>query len=116
MFEKMEYDIMLAISEELPEHKDLIMGQYLQSIKTREFTGHGFYTNFDNVGDSVLFDGSFKKDLGMLSAILNDECTVGFVLFIRDGRISQLEGYTFGDDWPSMINAYVIKMNEMDEI
>ncbi len=114
MFEKMEYDIMLAISEELPEIKDLIMEQYLQSIKTREYTGHGYYTNFDNVRDSVLIDGFFKKELGMVSAILNDECTVGFVLFIRDGRISQLEGYTFGDDWPSMINAYVIKTNDSD--
>jgi hypothetical protein len=105
---QLEIDVMLAISKELPAYKDILMEQYARSTKTRTFTGHGFYTNFDNVGDGILVDKTFNKVLGVPSAILNQTCTVGFALFIRDGRITMLEGYTFGGDWPDTIDTYDI--------
>ena len=106
MFEKFEYDVMLAISEELPACKDILMEQYARSMKKREFTGHGFYTHFEQVGDRLPVDAAFAKVLGSPSAILNQACTVGFALFISDGKISCLEGYTFGEDWPDTIETY----------
>ena len=105
---QLEIDVLLAISKELPAYKDILIEQYARSTKTRTFTDHGFYTNFDNVGEGVLVDKNFNKVLGVPSAILNQTCTVGFALFIRDGRITMLEGYTFGGDWPDTIDTYDI--------
>lgn len=113
MFEQFEYDIILSISEELPEYKNLMMEQYAHSIKKREYTGHGFFTYFENVTEGPLVDECFKQELGKPSAILNDVCEVGFVLFIRNGKISCLEGYTFGDVWPDVIDTYRIKLNNV---
>lgn len=113
LFEQFEYDIIMTISEELPAYKNLMIEQYADSIKRREFTGHGFFTYFENVTEGLIVDAGFKQELGMLTATLNDVCEVGFALFIRDGRISCLEGYTFGDAWPDVINTYSIKPNSV---
>ena len=87
LFEQFEYDIIMTISEELPAYKNLMIEQYADSIKKREFTGHGFFTYFENVTEGLIVDAGFKQELGMLTATLNDVCEVGFALFIRDGRI-----------------------------
>lgn len=113
LFEQFEYDIIMTISEELPAYKNLMIEQYADSIKKREFTGRGFFTYFENVTEGLIVDAGFKQELGMLTATLNDVCEVGFALFIRDGRISCLEGYTFGDAWPDVINTYSIKPNSV---
>lgn len=110
MFEQLENEVMSAISREVPQYSGLIMEQYIRGKKTREFTGHGFYTDFDDVGDGVLGGCFCDCVLGTPSAVLNNGCTVGFALFIRGGKISTLEGYTFGDEqWPDVIETYEVK-------
>lgn len=82
------------------------MAQYANSVKNRRFTGHGFYTNFSDIDPSLWLETDVNDTYGNVSARLNDECDVGFVLFVRDGKITFLEGYTYGDDWPETIDKY----------
>jgi hypothetical protein len=82
------------------------------SVSGREFTGVGFYVDF-MVPDAVRrLDESLgtKPDFtfGSVGAIFEDvNVEVGFVLFVRGGRIAVLEGYTYGSEpWPEPEGKY----------
>ena len=110
-FEEFERIVMFKILEEENETNALLRVQYESAkIIKREFTGAGFFTHFSipktirrapagteyGYGDVVAsFDGS-------------DFC-YGFVLFIKEGLISSLEGYTCTDSWPENIQTYELK-------
>jgi hypothetical protein len=72
---------------------------------TFPFTGTGFYTNYQSditlpkvVGKQRFHFGDLKVDLkGVKSG-------VGFVLYIDDGYIKYLEGYTYDDPWPEKLD------------
>ncbi len=108
MFEQLEYEIMSLISKELPEIQNMIINQYINCNKRREFTGHGFFTYFSDIMEKYVISRHSSEQLGKPAAVLNESCTVGFVLFMKDGKITCLEGYTFGDPWPKKIYTYDI--------
>ena len=77
-------------------------------IKSREFSGTGFFTYFiipDDVpklNDSKNFH--FGDVIGEIDGVKNG---VGFLLFVKEGVIDFLEGYTYGDEkWPGNIINY----------
>jgi len=85
------------------------------SVSGRQFTGVGFYTDFvvpddvprvHNVDESLGTESDFE--VGDVGAIFEDaNVEVGFILFVRRGRITFLEGYTYGDDtWPEREGKY----------
>lgn len=70
-------------------------------LKKRELTGSGFFTYF-SVPKEKQLEGINKINFGDVGAriqgLKND---AGFVLFIKDGLINALEGYTYGNEaWP----------------
>ncbi|MGE5417597.1 MAG: hypothetical protein ACM3UZ_12745 [Acidobacteriota bacterium] len=72
------------------------------TVESREFTGAGFYTNFvvDFKQNPVAGGKSFQLgDVnGNIKGILD---ALGFVVFIKDGFLSFLEGYSnLVDFWP----------------
>jgi hypothetical protein len=78
------------------------------TVAKRDFSGVGFFTHF-----ALPADAPVRRDLG--NAELNGvgaeipgvEGGAGFILFIRDGVISFLEGYTYGDTkWPETITKF----------
>lgn len=80
------------------------------SISSRELTGVGFFTHF-----AVPHEAPVRRDLA--SAELLDvgaripeiEHGAGFILFVRDGVISMLEGYTYGNTpWPDSISDFSV--------
>jgi hypothetical protein len=70
---------------------------------SRKMTGTGYFLNFDARGNSTKIDHSddeLSEDFPTRLSSPRD--LVGFTLFIRNGRLSWLEGYTFGDvGWPT---------------
>lgn len=79
-------------------------------IKSREFSGAGFFTSFiipDHVpklNNSKSFH--FGDVIGEIDGVKNG---VGFLLFVKEGVIDFLEGYTYGDEkWPKHIVNYKI--------
>ena len=71
-------------------------------FETRQMTGTGYYVHFLN-GEELPRADDLNTELSE-DYRTNREAPcdlVGFTLFIRDGYLSSLEGYTFGDvKWP----------------
>jgi hypothetical protein len=76
-------------------------------IKKREMTGCGFFLYFEinsNI-DELLNGKSFE--LGDVSAEISGMAHgAGFLLFIRDGYISDLEGFSFDESWPEQVTDF----------
>ena len=68
-------------------------------VAGREFTGGGFFVDFVVPPEAPRIAPP-ELEIGA-DATLADGTAVGFLLFVRDGALVMLEGYTFGDDpWP----------------
>jgi hypothetical protein len=103
MFEKMEIDI---VALALKKHPDMLQQVNTITISKREFTGVGFFTFFvDSCDDSDL-------QLSDVVGVLNEKINVGFTLFVNNGKISCLEGYTYDEPWPNEILSYKVFLSE----
>jgi hypothetical protein len=83
-----------------------VMERQIKSLRLlkRDLTGVGFYTTFEMPEDTDRLDldrwkiedmgHGFAHHPGLPAGAL-------FILWIRDGRIVTLEGYTAGGDWPT---------------
>lgn len=73
----------------------------------RKMTGVGFFVDFllpSNV-PCISSKPSFQiKDV--IAEIKELQNGVGFVLFIGDGKLATLEGFTFGEEWPEQISGF----------
>lgn len=108
-FEQFERDVMMYIAKETPEYEAKILAQYEKcSVIGREFTGHGFFANFEVTDKSNSLTEDVPTHLGNLTiAFPGVEVGAGFVLYIENGLITMLEGYIYGDDsWPEKITEY----------
>jgi hypothetical protein len=84
------------------------------TVTKRELTDVGFFTNF-----AVAVDAPVKRDLpnmtlGNVGAeLLGLKHGAGFLLFIRNGAITMLEGYTYDEKWPEAVDGF--KLFRMDD-
>jgi len=85
----------------------ILRKQYGQSsIKNREYTGHGFYTYF-SIPDNIEKLNNKNFQFGDVGANIEGLCNgVGFLLFITNGKLDFLEGYTYGEEFPIDIKKY----------
>jgi hypothetical protein len=82
------------------------------TLREVQMTGHGFYADFDTPSDVPLtVPASFAG--GDAEIVLEGaSAKAGCVLFIREGRLATLEGYTFGDEgWAE--NARVLAIENV---
>ena len=117
-FEQFEREVMEMIAKENPKYEAKIMAQYEKAhVIKREFTGHGFFTDFDITDPADSLGCGYNNQLGDLTAEFPEvKFGAGFVLFIKNGFIEMLEGYVYGDEaWPDQITEYklVPSMNVM---
>jgi hypothetical protein len=70
----------------------------------REYTGTGFFCDFDVPSDLAPLAGPSDFHVGDVNASLDGlEHGAGFVLFVRNGRLAMLEGYTYQEAWPKEV-------------
>ena len=82
-------------------------------IVSRQMTGVGFFTNFSliNIYNNFFTNCNFK--IGDVHGIAdNINHGVGFLLYINNGRILMLEGYTYNEPWPQQLVN--LKLNYQD--
>jgi hypothetical protein len=80
-------------------------------IASREATGIGFYLNFEVDSEDfslskvpgVKTNFSFG-DVEMSAKSLKNGA--GFLLWVKDGKIDFLEGYTYDENWPEQIDSF----------
>jgi hypothetical protein len=72
-------------------------------VTRRENTGEGFFCDFHVPSDvPQATERDFR--LGDVNANLDGlQHGAGFVLFVRNGRLATLEGYTYEESWPQEI-------------
>ena len=77
------------------------------SVVKREFSGVGFFTHF-----SVPAGAHIRRDLsdcqfGSIGAdIAGLRHGAGFLLFVRDGGVSFLEGFSYDEAWPAEVKEF----------
>ena len=75
-------------------------------VSSREMTGVGFFTHFDVPPEVPRVLGQPKFWLGdVYGAAENIQDGVGFVLFVTEGALSMLEGYTYDEPWPDELRG-----------
>lgn len=82
-------------------------------IKSREFTGVGFFTQIV-VPQRLAVVGLGRHVFSGINAEIEGlEHGAAFVLFVEDGMLDMLEGVVNGDGpWPDRIGRYTIKSDE----
>lgn len=77
------------------------------SIAKREFTGVGFFTEFALPADAPVRRDLPDDSIGGVGADFPDlEGGVGFMLSIRGGVVTKLEGFTFDEPWPTSTDEF----------
>ena len=84
----------------------------LSSVRKREMTGVGFYLYLDVPEDSLSMPSAdfILDDVNANIAELRHGA--GFVLYVRDGRLSMLEGFSYDEPWPDNISEYSLKYDK----
>jgi hypothetical protein len=76
----------------------------LLRVSSREFSGVGFFTAFVVQSDAPRITGLPALQVGNVEGSAdNVNHGLGFVLFVKDGALSMLEGYTYDEPWPDEV-------------
>lgn len=82
-------------------------------VVKRQNTGVGFFCDFEIGPTAPVVQGNFH--IGDVHAEIESlERGVGFVLFIRDGKVKMLEGYTYDEPWPAEVQHFSLQYTEPD--
>jgi len=111
-FKKFEFDVMCKILNRKQNYFNILFNQYNNSIiKKREFSKTGFFTSFTIDKNFPTIDEKSYFHVGdVIAKVNNNDDIIGFVLFIKNGYIDMLEGYTFGESlFPEKIENYSLE-------
>jgi hypothetical protein len=76
-------------------------------VTDREFTGTGFFTGLHV--PAYVSDAPVTRDrlhLGEVAASLTGVEHAGFVLWVARGRLEMLEGFSYGEPWPDVVEGW----------
>lgn len=118
MLTPLENAVIEALLERTGEPFDIIRQQLAHALVTeRRFTGVGFFTNF-----AVATDAPVRRDLpDMTFGDVGAEFPglqhgAGFLLFVRDGVVCMLEGFTYDEKWPMNADKFRVYRHEVTEV
>jgi hypothetical protein len=78
-------------------------------VSSRKMTGAGFYTEFEVPSEASRVPGRPTFKLGDVNGTAdNVKHGFGFLLYVKDGVVSMLEGYTYDDPWPDEVRGLVL--------
>lgn len=78
-------------------------------VVIREYTGAGFFCTFETSPNApALNQPSFH--CGDVEARI-DGLThgAGFIVFVRDGRLNMLEGFSYDEPWPEVVGNFELR-------
>ena len=77
------------------------------TVSDREFTGAGFLTEFARSRELKLFEDGVYLQWGKVGARLNAaKLETGYLVYIDDGYLTTVEGYTYGEEWPGEVDQF----------
>lgn len=86
------------------------------TVKRRERTGAGFFTEFSVAESSApASTSSSKLRFGDVQATIGGlQHGAGFLLYVDGGLLRMIEGYSFEEPWPEEIKAFTLSYVEPD--
>ena len=121
MLEKEVIENIVKFSETKFLNRSLVAKILKQSknskVTSRDFSGVGFFTYFQVDDKSLSLGNNINLQLGGIGAEIEGlkYNTAGFTLFIENGMLALLEGYSYGDDkWPKKITNYKLYLINPD--
>ena len=78
-------------------------------VVKREYTGFGFYATLSvpaDINRTSDFNIKLGDVVGEISGLTNG---AGFLLYIKDGVLDMLEGYSYDEPWPISIPNFNLK-------
>ncbi len=98
-------DRLLQDPELHPEKADVKRAEI--DVIDREFTGVGFLTEFEPSEELKLFADGVTLRWGKVGARLNaSKIETGYVVYVDNGYLTTIEGYTYGEEWPERIDSF----------
>lgn len=83
-------------------------------VTTREVTGIGFFAELAPSENLKLFADGTSIRWGRVGARLNrPPVDTGYLLYVEDGYLTMVEGYTYGTEWPTEIAE--IELHALEE-
>ena len=77
------------------------------TVISREHTGAGFFTQLAVAPEAPRLSPPASFSFGDVGAAIPGlQLGACFLLFIEDGALSMLEGYSYDEPWPSMIDSF----------
>lgn len=108
-FDNFENTVMETILQEKTERNKSLLEQYrISKVISREFTGYGFYTDFEVSNFDLALPNKENLELGCLGNLEGIKNGAGFILFVRNGFIEMLEGYTYDEQWPNEVCTFTL--------
>jgi hypothetical protein len=90
----------LFVLRQQPEHA---------RVSSRKMTGVGFYAEFVVPPEVPRVSGRPTFKLGDVNGRAdNVKHGLGFLLYVKEGTLSMLEGYTYDDPWPDEVGGLVL--------
>ena len=81
----------------------------------REFTGVGFFTNLalgENGSERIAGDLKFGDVIADIDGLRHG---AGFLLYVENGALKMLEGYSYDEPWPQKISAFKLSFMQGEE-
>jgi hypothetical protein len=114
MLTPLEQAVIDILLDKLGEPFDTIRQQLSHAtIAERRFTGAGFFTDF-----IIPAGAPARRDLadmtigGVGAEFPGMQHGAGFLLFIRAGVVSMLEGYTYDEPWPASTDEFILHRHQ----
>lgn len=110
--------IEVAVLDDLFMQKGVSVESFYDiGVTKREYTGVGFFTDF-YPSDALRIGALDYSDRWLdTHAKLNGTLNVGFLVYIDNGMVTAIEGFTYGDDsWPDTIHDFKIEHIEVTHI
>jgi hypothetical protein len=87
---------------------NVLREQYrVADVTKRELTGVGFFLNFAVPPGAARLAGSGSLHLGDVAAQMEGlQHGAGFILFVREGAIDFLEGFSYDEPWPPSVEGF----------
>jgi hypothetical protein len=114
MFTPLEKTVLDAMLDQPGEPFETVRKQLAHAaISKREFSGVGFFTHFVVPMDAPVRRDLPSREISHVGAEFPSlQHGAGFVLFIRDGVVRMLEGFTYDEPWPTNTDKFKVHKQE----
>jgi hypothetical protein len=85
------------------------------TVASREHAGNGLFTSFAVPAELRLSFNTLQLE-GVAATITGLQNGAGFVLFVRDGVLDFLEGFTHREEWPAEVTEFTLRHETPEDV